>query len=302
LERNPYNDGATRGGGTRIFPDKVSPTDGWAAHRKKIRIVVLVQGFPRGDVPIYVWAYDVDDPSSNQPPLDIEGNPNPANPADKGKPADNREPFDASDPNAERRWMELANPKNTDRTGLLRLECDVSMRPGDNYRFIASLTGAAQNGFYPKQDDPAMRGSVYGPDDKPVKDRPDLQVSELVTVWRRLHVERDHMGKPRAGDVFAGIGVQQVENTFTEGGDDAKQQDPVRGPGIDLMITNHRPAYIEVKVELQHLNKIPELRFEHNFNAGCAGWHGLAAQDSQNAQPVVVPGGQPVAPNRIVTT
>jgi hypothetical protein len=44
-----------------------------------------------------------------------------------------------------------------------------------------------------------------------------------------------------------------------------------------------------VTIERQKTNVLP-------------GWHGLAAQVSENAKPFVNPGGQPVAPKRTLTT
>lgn len=85
-----------------------------------------------------------------------------------------------------------------------------------------------------------------------------IVMSEMLTVWRKLHVERDHMAAPKlpADGPFGGAGL---------GNDDVDPGGPIPDPSLELMITNYRPAYIEVVDDLGPRNKIKELPFVHNL-------------------------------------
>jgi hypothetical protein len=237
LEDNPATD-ATPGGGKRIFPDKVTPTDEHGEARRTVRVVVEVE--PKvANVPITVIAVDVDDPSSNQPPVD-----------DESKSTDNRL--------GGIQW--LSTDYKTDMNGVAKLAMRIDgIQPGNNFRLFASTNLGVILGGGVQDDSPQCRikfpsGSVILNDDP--------RVSPLLTVWRRLHVERDHMGPPGIFEPFSGVGSDQGPIT---GHDDVAPQGELPNPSIALMQTNYRPAYVEVFDDLGPWNFQFEAEFVHNL-------------------------------------
>ncbi len=74
------------------------------------------------------------------------------------------------------------------------VEFEVSMQPGDNFRALASTSSAAAfNGFSAKQND-KDRARIKDANNKIVQISNSLAISELLTVWRKLHIEVDSMG------------------------------------------------------------------------------------------------------------
>jgi hypothetical protein len=67
----------------------------------------------------------------------------------------------------------------------------VSTRPGDNYRVIASTSSAWASKI--KAEDPSFEGAVGRIDGAPLTQADHATISELLTVWRTLHMEVDSM-------------------------------------------------------------------------------------------------------------
>jgi len=160
-------------GGKKIWPGKKAPDDEAAGWRRYVFIDATITPVHE-NVPVYFKVWDVDDPSADGPPIDT------------GEQGDNRgthqlrawdEETGAGDPI----WP--TSPVLTNDEGVVRVVLCVSLKPGDNYRVtacanvdtLAAMTWAEANvGDAPK----------YG------------QTTELLTVWRKLHVECDSMGAP----------------------------------------------------------------------------------------------------------
>ncbi len=158
------------GGGKRVFPDRLqgdTPEQAGARRWVKLRVTV---GVP--NVEVYITIMDVDDPSTNHPDVDSETG------------SDNRGLGGLSFP-----------PQTTNAAGIVELAFQVSMQPGDNYRAVATTHLPALASIYAKQDD-GTQARIF--DAAPDPDTPlpndKAKVSELLTVWRRLHVEVDSMG------------------------------------------------------------------------------------------------------------
>ncbi len=208
----------TPGGGKRLFAEKNLPTDMSTRDEVTIR-VQLTQ--PIGGVTVRGMMRDVDDPSSNNPLLD-----------DETQTEDNR--GNRAGLRDEHEWTAV-----TDNTGVATITLTVTHQPGDNYRAFATVdpTLNLENEVFAKQNDGANAGLYFTADNKAVPNGPAATVeSELLTVWRHLYLERDHMGAPPVGEVF-----DQVEPRK-----DVDPGGPVRDVGIDLISQQYRPAYIEV--------------------------------------------------------
>ena len=160
------------GGGERIFPDRETLAS--AGNQRIIRVRATVNPVKAG-TRVYFRAFDMDDPSSNNAPLDTNGNAG----------NDNR-----SLPRAGRLSVPSAL---TDNNGVATVQFTVGMNPGDNYRVAASatrnyLTGVTVNGTDLEDATHATLPTNDG------------NQTNMLTVWRRLHVELDSMvAAPNAG-------------------------------------------------------------------------------------------------------
>jgi hypothetical protein len=215
------------GGGKRVFPDLPYPTSAHGAYWGRAAVKVTINP-PKAKQALYAWAYDVDDPSASVLPVDDDVTP---------KPADNRTPFVTGQP-----WSILA-VGTTDAAGVAWFWLDLSMKPGDNYRMVVSLTQAEQSGIYPKQ--PQAEGKLFkgqGEAAVEVTDTATLKVSEMLTVWRELHVEVDSMGKV-AGQTAPQKGADPNDD-FLDNGEE------VPAPDTSTLDSAMNEAYVKVLTDL----------------------------------------------------
>jgi len=159
-------------GGKRIFPGKQSLTD--KKDRRKVRVKVTIDP-PLEEETVYFKGFDVDDPSSDTSPVDSNGS---AGDDNRGSP---------------KRGTLSEHSSMTNNKGVATAEFTVTMQPGDNFKVVASgdqdyLNNLTVEGVNVKDNEgktlPTSRANL----------------TEMLTVWRRFHVERDSMGKvPKSG-------------------------------------------------------------------------------------------------------
>lgn len=166
LDSNPNT-----GGGLRIFPDKQSPTD--TINRRKVRVKATLTR-PIAGVPVFFRSFDVDDPSSDTSPTDPNGP-------------------DGDDNNGTPRCGTLdgqttcLTSAQTDAGGIAEAEFEVTMNPGDNFKVAASTDQAYLDGLaVAVLDLMDANGSILPTD--------EAKVTDMLTVWRKLHVEVDSIG------------------------------------------------------------------------------------------------------------
>ena len=162
-------------GGKRIFPDKQSPTDTLARDKVRLRAKVTPE-LP--NIPLYFKAFDVDDPT----PSSMDSNNVIDSNGDAGN--DNR-----GSPSS---GTLSATSGVTDNNGEIVLEFTVSKQPGDNFRIAAAFSQMELNQL--TVTDPSSPFFVKSDDTKPVQFSGGI--SEMLTVWRRLWIERDSMSQP----------------------------------------------------------------------------------------------------------
>jgi hypothetical protein len=185
LDANP-----NAGGGLRIYPDKQSASDG--VDRRFLRVQAIAAE-PTPGVQLYFRAFDLDDPSSDARPID----PNHSAAGDnRGEPGGGT----LSAPSAV-----------TDALGIAEVGFAVTMQPGDNFKIGAScrsgyLAGARAAGV----DVVDSSGAVLEPERG--------AQSEMITVWRKVHVELDSMGNVtgnRITGVIEGASPSLLSSTTT---------------------------------------------------------------------------------------
>jgi hypothetical protein len=162
-EENTPLDTCPQNGGKRIFPDRQTPDDNNASVRRKVTVKARITPALENQT-VYFRAFDADDPSSDESPVDGNDASGPAGGDNKGAG-----------------HALSAASAQTDASGCASVEFTVSMQPGDNFKMFASLDGPALNSL---TQDEADAGSAPS----------GITQSEMLTVWRRLWLERDSMG------------------------------------------------------------------------------------------------------------
>ncbi len=167
LDPNPGNGEPDTATGLRIFPDRQTPAD--AINRSKVRVKATVDP-PQEGCTVSFKSFDIDDPSSNTTPVDPNGS---AGNDNRGTPKIGA----LSAPSAQ-----------TDTTGVAIADFTVTKQPGDNFKVVATGNGG----------DFLDSLTVDGVDIKDAEGNtlptPQAKVTEMLTVWRRVHIEVDSMG------------------------------------------------------------------------------------------------------------
>ncbi|MGB2985951.1 MAG: hypothetical protein WBE26_08710, partial [Phycisphaerae bacterium] len=173
---NPPLDDCLNNGGKRIFPGKIDPQDPSPDDRKKVKLVATINP-PISGVTVYFKVWDVDDPfdqlHSDMPDVSlIDGNTT---------GPDNRGSGPAESPQT----------ATTDEDGKATVTFTVFTQPGDNYRAGASvLEDAINQATQATADALNQNGGSWSGYSVP------LVWSQMLTVWRKLHVETDSMTRP----------------------------------------------------------------------------------------------------------
>jgi hypothetical protein len=198
LDKNPTLgnevtvNGKKLGGGVRFFPDATTPL----GQPQKLKVKAKITPAQK-DVPIYFRSYDVDDSSGLF-----------SNSAHTGQ--DNQGPTVRNDGIAlEGKFDGFATNATvsamTDTSGIASVTFIVTMQPGDNFKVVATTDQNLINNMSPL--------SISGQDildstnnNMPLPKQPDMTeppvmpakalTSQLLTVWRYVHVEVDAMKAP----------------------------------------------------------------------------------------------------------
>lgn len=167
--------------GKRIYADKSNPNSPVEAN--KVRINVTVTPATSG-VTIHFKNFDLDDPSTDLTLVDIDGS----------DPNDNKGLV-----NGNRAGQLSATTATTNSAGVAYVDLTVSKNPGDNYKVVVGKTAASVSGLTVSGINVQKGGSnipIYKASSPPPPTSPTnpAMSTELLTVWRRLHIEVDSMG------------------------------------------------------------------------------------------------------------
>jgi hypothetical protein len=172
-------------GGKRIFPDRRYAVDPSANIRSKVTLKATLSQ-PVEGCALQFRTWDVDDPfdqnNSGMPGVQVID-------SDAAGP-DNR----GTDPGV------ISGTAPTDAAGEARFTVTMSMQPGNNYRGTASGFADAINGVTQSDADANM---------PPAR----VKFTEMLTVWRRLHVELDSMA---AGSDASTLANRNLDDTGLE--------------------------------------------------------------------------------------
>jgi hypothetical protein len=159
---NTTLDTCPNNGGKRIFPGKKDPADTEPSLRRRVQAKAKISPAMEG-VPIYFRIFDPDDPSINAAPIDTNG-------------------WVGGDNDVAGSAMIGGWPSTTDASGEASVIVSLSSRqPGDNFIMLADCCADRLSSVTQAQVD----SSSFNP---------SITSSEMLTIWRRLWVERDSMG------------------------------------------------------------------------------------------------------------
>lgn len=173
LNNLPIDANPNIGGGLRLFPDDNTPMEN--ANRQMIQVTAGISEPVAGRM-VYFRNFDIDDPSDDTiiDPMGNAGNDN------------------NGSVNGLREGQLSAVSATTNSNGIATVNFTVTMQPGDNFAIAASTSDTEINSVDVSGAELVNGNSQNIPitcdDDEPVCR------SEMLTVWRRLHIEVDSMG------------------------------------------------------------------------------------------------------------
>lgn len=192
---------ASLGGGSRIFPDKQSPADTTERRTVRVRARLAQSGgsptYTQG-APVYFRNFDVDDPSADPiiDPMGSAGNDNNGSPQ-AGTLSGGSDACPTT-------YAGILC-RRTDANGFATLDFTTTMQPGDNFVIAAStddnyLNGVGINGtgLQDSSGNQITASSVRA------------RRTDMLSVWRRLHIEVDSMGASDGNFVLGIIPNGQV--------------------------------------------------------------------------------------------
>ncbi|MDW8030166.1 MAG: hypothetical protein RMK94_17445, partial [Armatimonadota bacterium] len=183
-----------------VPPNQLPPTDNRDDYRKA-KVIVQVYDEPKANRTVYLRLFDPDDPSADGAPIDSSDiKDKMGNIVRKGE--DNFEDVAGGIPG--RGMFEASGTVDhqvlTDANGKAEAIVLLSCQPGNNFKVAGAFDEGVRNGLHIKEGTQEQALRVWTHDNKKVPEgnEPDIQpvvrATELLTVWRRLHVEVDSMG------------------------------------------------------------------------------------------------------------
>lgn len=211
----PHNPGI----GERIFPDKDFPNeDPNVIDRRLVRVTATLSQ-PIANVPVYFRNFDLDDPATDTT-IDPNGN---AGHDNNGTPNAGQLLFangcGANGPS-------VFCP--TDANGVATIEFRVTRQPGDNFAVAASISPIAVNGVTVNGIE--LNDSGGQPVTTQTCPTQAICRSQMLTVWRRLHVEVDSMGTAEQNHVVGNSATFARVRAF--------------GPAVTLNVNTTNPLEI----------------------------------------------------------
>jgi hypothetical protein len=203
---------------------------------------------PDEGVPYYHKLFDVDDPTRTGPPVDDPGDP-PTYPGGD----DNRAggPIDGSE------GQRFTGPGGTS-TVTFELYAGAA-HPGDNWRKVVAIKQDRINII--QVEEPSSTGALLNVGGHGVAQTP------MISIWRTLWVELDHMAAPPEGTTFNTDEIDcQPPSPTVVGNCGPGPGGAQREPGLNVLQLAFRAAYVEPKVVTDEYNVARVTLFNHNLN------------------------------------
>lgn len=203
LDNNPGTDGTvTAGEGLRVFPDKNN--GGETLDRSILRVKATVAP-AAANLNVYFNSYDLDDPSTSST-IDTNGAAGNDNNGQAGGSGAGQFtiPGGISCTNAVAGSFSKVDC-TTAANGTAEARFQVTMQPGDNFAVVASVDDVYRNGINLNGSDGSKINNGAGQEITTAQTSVPGMRTEMLTVWRRLHVEVDSMGSATGNNVTGTI-------------------------------------------------------------------------------------------------
>jgi hypothetical protein len=209
IDDNPGNGITDSDIGKRIFPDKLNVADvGTTTDRSLVKIVATISpAIPNAKVNFRT--YDLDDPSATATPIDTTGSSGDDN--NGGVNDGTTTPRKAGLLSGTGCTTSTDRLKDclTDSSGIYQATLKTTMQPGDNFAIVASLTDDYLTGItFNSTDGTKLVDST----NKAIpisgaRNSDNVQAirTQMLTVWRSLHIEVDSMGQAHENYVRGNI-------------------------------------------------------------------------------------------------
>jgi hypothetical protein len=225
------------GGGKRIFPDKINPTD-TGTGRNKVTLRVNA-GIGAAGWKVYVQAFDIDDPTPDSVDIDSYGDHHIIDSNDTAtvkKGNDNLSDPEGTQQTGFFTHSGTASDNATlDSTGKADFEFNVGYQPGNNYRVAVTFLNSSELSNLQVTD--STQPCYVPPEYNKYSSGFSGILSPPLTVWRRLWIEQDSMAAVptsgsqanfRAGNITAittnsPVSGQSTLTTDTVFGDDVNR-------------------------------------------------------------------------------
>jgi hypothetical protein len=204
IDANPGTGQPNTNIGQRIYPDKDTPTD--TIDRQSVKVIATVLPATL-NTNVYFGTFDLDDPSTSTviDPQGATGNDN------NGTVTNGTNAGLLSGTNCTATANRLDCPISN---GTSESLLTVTMQPGDNFAVVASLTPDYRNGIVLDTNNGARIIDANN-NELPIARTTGNEVvgirTQMLTVWRRLHIEVDSMGLVREnyvrGNVSGSYGI-----------------------------------------------------------------------------------------------
>ncbi len=242
LDSNPGNGIAGTAVGQRIYPDQLNAAETIPTitiDRSLVKITATVSpAIP--NLNVYFASFDLDDPSSDVAPIDTLGSlGNDNNGGVSGSNSgDFRNPTGGSCTNAVTGvtpdFISKINCTTSSTTASTNLK--VTMQPGDNFAVVASLTEVYRDGIVLNSTDGSKLMDAAN-NELPITRTAGNNVqgirTNMLTVWRNLHIEVDTMAAPTGLCNTAGTNCNKIEGNLTE-----TKKVPNAAATLKLSVTN----------------------------------------------------------------
>lgn len=260
LDENPGNGrtDANTNIGYRIFPGKTAP--GNNTDRSVVRVIAEVLPNVPG-IAVYFASYDLDDPSADGLPVDgTDTAATPANGNDNNGKVNMSKSGELINPDMGNcKEQEIINDvsriKCVTGTKAAKANYRVTMQPGDNFALAASVDKTYRDAIMVNPsaglnliNNANQTISISG---EPNPNNVQGIRTDMLTVWRKLHIEKDSMGNVGTANNIMGTIAQ---NMFIPGNNGVRNVNVTTNPSVPLEVNRFQLGRIIIDGTVFYIN------------------------------------------------
>jgi hypothetical protein len=221
---SPLDANTQQNGGLRIFPDQTKPGD--TTVRDLVYVVATVSPAPPAGTVVHFGSFDPDDPYIDSTgEIDTNDGSGPQGYDNRGASPGKRGTFPSA-------GINYRTTGTTDVFGKASVVFQVTKQPGDNFRVAASHSNSELDKLWSPEAPQNLR--VVTPDSAQPAGWTG-KLTDLLTVWRRLWIERDSMlpASPQGSAGSISVTLESVTPGAGTAGDTVTFTNAVNLDGVD---------------------------------------------------------------------